>query len=130
MNTMIPITFLSLPSVLPYTVSDEFCESVSTTLDPSQRYVAVSNGSVFVMVRELCDVASPVEFAMMLYLVPLRRGLKWVPFHFDHSRTGAGNPEALQTKVASCGSMTVIERGETATLGKAEVKEKRRLSHK
>ena len=91
-------------------------------MDPSQRYVAVSNGSVSMMVRELCDVASPVEFVLMAYLVPLRSGLKWVPFHFDHSRTGAGNPEALQTKVASCGCMTVIDRGETATLGKAEVK--------
>ena len=44
---------IAIPSTSPYTVSDEFCESLPTTLFPSQRYAPASDGSISVMVREL-----------------------------------------------------------------------------
>ena len=86
----------------PYTVSDEFCDSLPTTLDASQRYVTASNGLVSVITRELCDDSSLVEFEIK-YLLLLTRGMKLVPFRLNHCKLGAGNPEALQKIMASWG---------------------------
>ena len=90
----------SILSVSPFTVSDEFCDSFPTTLDASQRYVAVSNGLVFTIVRELCEDSLLAEFEIK-YLLLLTRGMKLVPFSLDHCKLGAGNPEPLQKMMAS-----------------------------
>ena len=93
---------LAFLSVSPFTVSDEFCDSFPKTLDASQRYVAVSNGLVSTIVRELCEDSLPAEYEIK-YLLLLTRGMKLVPFSLDHCKLGAGNPEPLQKIMASWG---------------------------
>ena len=96
------ISQLAFLSFSPFTVSVEFCDSFPTTLDASQRYVAVSNGLVSTIVRELCEDSLPVEFEIK-YLLLLTRGMKVVPFSLNHCKLGAGNPEPLQKIMASWG---------------------------